>query len=128
MFADLALFKTSGQMAEHAGLRQSVIAKNIANSDVPGYKALDIPKFEVSQRRRPMAEPISTRSSHLPPTFSIFSDPERKDIGPIGDPNGNTVSLETELMKSAETKLHHDMALRVYSSGLTILRTTLGRG
>ena len=43
-------------------------------------------------------------------------------------PNGNTVSLEDEMVKAADVRHQHELALAVYSSALNILRTSLGRG
>jgi flagellar basal-body rod protein FlgB len=43
-------------------------------------------------------------------------------------PNGNTVSLETELVRSASAKRQHDVSLAIYRSSLDILRASLGRG
>ena len=43
-------------------------------------------------------------------------------------PVGNTVSLETEMMKAVEVRHDHEMALSVYQTSLGILRTSLGRG
>lgn len=42
-------------------------------------------------------------------------------------PNGNTVSLEVEMVASAEVQGAHDRALAIYGSGLNILRAGLGR-
>ena len=43
-------------------------------------------------------------------------------------PNGNTVSLETEMVRATEVRHQHEMALSVYQSALGVLRTSLGRG
>jgi flagellar basal-body rod protein FlgB len=42
-------------------------------------------------------------------------------------PNGNSVSLEREMMRAAETRQSHDMALAVYGTARGILRAALGR-
>jgi flagellar basal-body rod protein FlgB len=42
-------------------------------------------------------------------------------------PNGNTVSLETEMVRAVEVKQQHDMALAVYRTVSDIVRTSLGR-
>jgi flagellar basal-body rod protein FlgB len=42
-------------------------------------------------------------------------------------PNGNSVSLETEMVKAADTQREHDLALAVYGKSLDILRASLGR-
>jgi len=42
-------------------------------------------------------------------------------------PNGNSVSVEKELLKAAQVQSQHDRALAVYKSAMTILRTSIGR-
>jgi flagellar basal-body rod protein FlgB len=43
-------------------------------------------------------------------------------------PNGNSVSLESEMVKAAEVRQQHDMALSIYRSTSDILKLALGRG
>ncbi len=43
------------------------------------------------------------------------------------DPNGNSVSLETEMLNAVSAKRQHDRALAIYKSSLTVLRASLGR-
>ncbi|KIN67801.1 Flagellar basal-body rod protein FlgB [Sulfitobacter donghicola DSW-25 = KCTC 12864 = JCM 14565] len=38
------------------------------------------------------------------------------------NPNQNTISLEAELLRSAEAKTDHDRALAIYKSALDVLR------
>ena len=42
-------------------------------------------------------------------------------------PDGNTVSLARELVKSVDARQQHDMALSVYRATSEIVRTSLGR-
>ena len=46
--------------------------------------------------------------------------------GPVS-PNGNSVSLEEEMVRAAEVKSSHDRSLTIYRSGLDLLRSSLGR-
>ena len=49
------------------------------------------------------------------------------DAGGEPSPNGNTVSIEDELVRQADAKRQFDLSLYVYQSGLSLLRTSLGR-
>ena len=42
-------------------------------------------------------------------------------------PNGNSVSLEAEMVKTAEVRHEHEMSLGIYRSAMDILRTSIGR-
>ena len=112
-------------MARHAAARQVVIAENIAHADTPGYRARDLPDFGATfSQARPMA---TTRPGHLADGGHHQSASPMVDRdAPARAPNGNTVSLEGEMMRAARNRQSHDMALAVYSSARTILRTALG--
>ncbi|WP_170327822.1 FlgB family protein [Ruegeria arenilitoris] len=127
MFYDLNVFKTAHAMATHAGQRQAVIARNMANADTPGYQPRDIEAFqkafENSGREVAMT---ATRAGHL----NGASGPQpwvEYEVAPSGDPNGNGVSVEEEMFKAVEVKRQHDRALTIYKSSMNILRSSIGR-
>ena len=124
MFQNLDVFRTAMAMARHAGHKQALTAQNIANADTPGYRAKDLPDFTETLRGAPGGQ-RATRAGHLNgqagrPTLVS----ERRDAV---DPNGNTVSLELEMLESVEAKRRHDRALAIYRNGLSVLRASLGR-
>jgi len=42
-------------------------------------------------------------------------------------PNGNSVSLEDQMMRAASVRQEHDLALGVYAKSLEILRTAVAK-
>ncbi len=126
MFQNLQVFKTAYALATHAGARQAVIARNMANADTPGYRARDIPPFAESYAGGEAAGMRATRARHL----SGAETGTWREVTPQApaDPNGNSVSLEGEILKAVEVKRQHDRAIAVYRASLSILRTSLGRG
>lgn len=69
----------------------------------------------------------TTRAAHLSNTGTGYAHDLQEIERPGNEsPNGNTVSLETEMVNAAHVKFSHDMALTIYRSGLTLLRTSLG--
>lgn len=128
MFENLEVFRMSHAMAKHAGARQTVIAQNMANADTPGYAARDIVPFQ-AELESDFASfgQVATRATHLNGAHqgSGFAISERP--GAISDPNGNTVSVETEMLHAVDTKRQHDRAVTIYKSALTILRTAVRR-
>ena len=44
-----------------------------------------------------------------------------------GAPNGNSVSIEQEMVKAASARQDHEMALAIYRTTSDILRASLGR-
>jgi flagellar basal-body rod protein FlgB len=115
-------------LASHAAARQSVIAGNVANADTPGYKSHDIAPFSETFDQTAAGMPMrATRASHITFSESLVTLPTVFDAGDEPSPNGNSVSLEMEMVKAAETRQEHELALSIYSSSLNILRTSLGR-
>ncbi|RAP41633.1 hypothetical protein BYZ73_08455 [Rhodovulum viride] len=127
MFEKLEIFRMASGLAEHAGTRQTVIARNIANSDTPGYRAQDVADFAKTYRRSDTgARMRATRPGHLAGSATAYA-PQRADASDPEEPNGNSVSVEDQMLKAVETKRQHELALAVYRSSLGILRTSLGR-
>lgn len=122
------LMKMAQQLARHSGARQAQIAKNIANADVPGYRARDLtPFYESTRSSSVISELKATREQHISvvPRNALFTT---FDIGGEAAPNGNNVSLEAEMARGTDAKSDHELALAVYKSSLDILRGALGRG
>jgi len=125
MFEKLEITRMAQALAAHAGTRMGMIAQNVAHADTPGYKAQDIGDFARvwSGKGETMR---ATRPGHLADT------PQQAAARPFaggGDeaPNGNSVSLEKEMVKMAGARQDHEMALAIYRSTSEVIRASLGR-
>ncbi|MGB7240832.1 MAG: FlgB family protein [Sulfitobacter sp.] len=129
MFENLDIFRMSHAMAVHAGQKQAVSAQNVANADTPGYRAQDLPAFKETYQATPAAPSMlrATRARHLNASVTGQQFVAIDDKQSPSAPNGNSVSLETEMLRSAAAKSQHDRALAIYKASLSILRTTIGR-
>lgn len=125
MFEKLELTRMAQAMAAHAGSRMGVIAKNVANADTPGYKAEDIADF-ASVYADPGPPLKATRAGHITDPARP-TDPRPVKIGGAQSPNGNSVSLEQEMVKSVEARQEHEMALAIYRATSDVIRASLGR-
>lgn len=127
MYENMDVLRMAHAMASHAAARQTTVARNIANADTPGYRAQDLPSFtEVWANGGDRLALRTTREGHLSDSLSRpVLRPEPLDT-PL-NPNGNSVSLEQEMIRSAELRHQHDMALSIYRSARNILRASLGR-
>lgn len=126
MSDQLKVFETAGQMARFAAAQQAVVARNIANSDTPGYRAVATSSFVESMDTGPALELRTTRGSHI---GSSPATPRLSEAFRSGGaaPNGNTVSIEEEMVAGAGVQHEHDRALAVYRHALTVLRLALGK-
>lgn len=128
MFKTPDVMRMAQDLARYSGARQSLIAKNIANADTPGYRGRDLVDFAKTYGDGRAPEALrATRDTHI--TLSDTSAGYRShDVGGEASANGNTVSLEAEMVRSTQAKSTHDLALTVYRTSLDIIRTSLGRG
>jgi flagellar basal-body rod protein FlgB len=126
MFEKLELTRMAQTMAAQAGARLGVIAQNVANADTPGYKAADMPTFAESYSE-PDIKMRATRAGHFTGSDGDMPSPVIHRSNGAGAPNGNTVSLEQEMVKAASARQDHEMALAIYRNTSSILRAALGR-
>ena len=126
MFGSLEIMRMANALAAHSGARLGVIAQNIANADTPGFKTQDLPDFAATWAEAGGEGMKATRPGHNG-TMATTAEPMamRRD-GPAS-PNGNTVSLQDEMVRAAQVRQDHDMALAVYKNAGDILRAALGR-
>ncbi|WP_424990487.1 flagellar basal body protein [Fluviibacterium sp. S390] len=123
------MFNLASNKASHAGMQQAMIARNVANADTPGYKAVALEAFSLDGKPSP-ARLVMAQSR--PGHQAAPADFNRTDFSTVARdgaaaPNGNTVSLETEMLEAARVKQDHDLALAAYRGGMTLLRSVLGR-
>ena len=125
----LAMLRT--RMAWHQE-RQRVLADNVANADTPKFKPRDLVPPDIG-RTAPAAAPVAlvrTDPMHLSAAGagggSGFATDGR---GPYQvHPTGNAVDLEEEMMKVAANQMDYQMVTTLYSRGLGLIKTALGKG
>jgi flagellar basal-body rod protein FlgB len=97
------LFKLASQHGAWLSLRQATVAGNVANAQTPGYKAREVTEFETVLDKK-FVELETTHPGHL-----VGPSGERLQLELYRDGtwetshSGNSVRLEEELMKAAET-------------------------
>lgn len=128
MFEKLQLTAMAQAMSSYAGARMDLIAQNVAHADTPGFKALDLPSFSEIYREADTDALRRTRAGHL---GGFEGDtPIRPEVSTghgAAAPNGNSVSLEQEMVKAATVRQDHETALAIYRNTSDIIRASLGR-
>lgn len=118
MLSDMSLFQVYGAMARYAAETQQTSAENLARANEPGYKAVEVESFA----------DFMARTSQQPGPLNLTSTAfETRLSAGAASPNGNTVSVEQEVFKSAEALGQHNMALGVYTKSLDLMKLALGR-
>ena len=128
MFENIETFRIASGLARHASERQAVIARNIANADTPGYRAGDIGDFASQFNNSTLSTGgmRATRPEHLTGTKTVGVR-DRVDAPDETSPNGNTVSLEGQMVKSAAASSQHDLAMTLYRSSINLMRAAIGK-
>jgi flagellar basal-body rod protein FlgB len=126
MFEKLEITAMAQAMAAHAGARLGVIARNVANADTPGYVTQDVADFADVWRESGGEGMRATRPGHIGAASSTVSDESFASTG-HASPNGNSVSLEAEMVKMVETRQQSDMAMAIYRGTSDVIRASLGK-
>lgn len=126
MYQNLDVFQIAGAMANHAGTRQAIVASNVANADTPGFQAKKMASFRDIYSDLKVGEMRVTRPEHLGAANARL-DPSAVLSKAEPSPNGNTVSVEDEMLAAVDVSREHNRALAIYRHGLTVLRATMGR-
>lgn len=127
----LKVLSMASAAARHGAARHSTIAENVANADTPGYVAKDLAPFSsvAEDFGGNSFAPRATRAGHVFASRdetiaqTAFEVMTKESVSP----NGNGVSLEEEMVKSAEAQGQHDLAVTIYRKSLDILRASMGR-
>ncbi len=113
--------------------RQDILSQNVANADTPGYVARDLKPMnfaEVLKGAGSGSSMMTTNSRHISLTRgmggSSFEDHETPDIA--SSPNGNAVSLETQMIKVSDTQAQFAAAANLYAKAMSLMKTAIGRG
>ncbi|MBL8861974.1 MAG: flagellar basal body rod protein FlgB [Planctomycetes bacterium] len=95
-------------------LRERVLAENVANQNVPGYKRREV-TFEEALRAR-----VQAKSPHADVKPLIRVDQQ----APMG-PDGNTVSLELETSAMRENRLAYELYATMLQSRLAMAQVSI---
>jgi len=109
--------------------RQRLLAENVSNADTPKFQPRDLAplRFEPTQPGSATLALARTDSAHL----SSSNATTKFQLDRRGDfevrPAGNAVSLEDEMLKVAANQMDYQAAATLYSRGLGLIRTALGK-
>jgi len=132
---DMPLMAMIKQRMSWLSARQNVLAQNVANADTPGFTARDLKpvNFEdilkgTTQLGGAQNGVAVTDPRHISltqpgtPSFADYSAPD-------GDASssGNSVSLEQEMIKVADTQAEYQAAGNLYAKAIDMMKLAIGR-
>ena len=121
-----ALFAVAERRLAWAEQRQALLAQNIANASRPGYQPRDMPSFSSVLSGQPAAEPAQTQPGHLRGTSggAFQADPINQPTA--RSPDGNSVSIDEQLTKVADTETTQSMVTAIYKKYMSLFGLALG--
>lgn len=116
MQLDISILRVAGALGRHAAQRHSLIAENVANADTPGYRAKDLEPFAAALRRAGTDGEGPAAARRL------------TAVSPgAASPNGNTVSLEDQMLRAGEAARAGEIATTVFTKTIAMLRAAAAR-
>ena len=111
--------------------RQDVLSQNVANADTPGFVARDLKPLDFKDSLHAATSKASnltvTDPHHIairPEGSTKFDDVETHDVE--SNPNGNSVSLEAEMIKVSDTQAQFQAAANIYAKAMSLMKTAIG--
>ena len=109
--------------------RQSVLAANVANADTPNYVARDMrtPDFRSMVAAQDSGSGLAaTNVRHFAINAGGGNFRQETAKGEGGQPSGNVVSVEQEMIKLSDTQIQYQTAANLYQKTVNMFRTALG--
>jgi flagellar basal-body rod protein FlgB len=109
--------------------RQQVLSENVANADTPNFRPHDLAPLDFTRNapRGPTVVLAMTDQAHL----AGFGGAEQFTADRKGPfeirPAGNAVDLEDQMMRVAANQIDFQAASTLYSRGLNLIKTALGK-
>lgn len=132
-FTDVPLFGMLKERMSWLNARQNVLSQNVANADAPGYTAKDIKPLDFESMLK-ASSPSSFNTDLMmtdPRHISVSKDDSGFEQSDAPDAQatstGNTVSLEEEMMKVADTQAQYQAATNIYAKAIGMFRTAIGQ-
>lgn len=126
----LPLFGMIARRMDWLSHRQTVLSQNVANADTPNYQPRDLKAIDFKAEMRKQTSRLTaatTSASHQ--TSRTIAGPDREDKPRPSETtlSGNSVQMDSELMKVADTAMDYQMTTNIYRRQLAMLRSAIGR-
>lgn len=135
--ADIPLLSMLKDRMSWLSKRQDILSQNVAGADVPGFTPHDLKPQDFEKTLRSTMTQFKsagaltvTNPHHIAVTassanrgFEIKESPDTQAL-----PGGNSVSLEAEMIKVADTQAQYQAAANLYAKAITMMKVAIGRG
>lgn len=113
-------YQLARKLLDAAVLRQEAIATNVANSETPGFRRLDVaPDFATQLKTRMAAGDFSRTAHSIQP--HLAEDPFARSMRP----DGNTVEMDRELLAMNRNGVEFEYLTEIVSGNLKQLKMAI---
>jgi flagellar basal-body rod protein FlgB len=123
----IGLFDLAEKRLAWTAQRQSVLASNIANANTPAFQARDVQSFASVLAGSGSIEPVRTQSAHMTGTTPTGLSSLTMDPSKTRALDGNTVSLDQQLTKVADTETTQALVTTIWKKYMGMFSMALGR-
>ena len=105
--------------------RQRVIAENVANADTPGFVGRDLKQpadFAAALRNGGGLQMARTNAAHIAPARPSVRFDQTKAPDSETTLDGNSVVVEEQMLKMAESRMAYDAAIGFYQKSMSMIR------
>lgn len=127
----IQLFDLASRQAEWLGVRQEVVATNIANANTPKYQAKDVSPFEAVMQSTGQnvgmakTNPAHFGASSMSDNVELIKPDVSNEMGV--QESGNTVALANEMTKTGEIKRQYELNANLMKSFHRMMLMTVKR-
>jgi len=107
------------KMLDVTVLRQEAIASNLSNLETPNYKRLDVSRSFEAQLSQAVGSQDAAKISGLQPSLAVDS------AAVSGRSDGNTVTLESEMLKLNQNTVEDALETQLVSGSLAKMRLAI---
>lgn len=113
-------YQLARKLLDAAALRQEAIASNIANSETPGYRRLDVSgDFAEQLRSSSRTGDLAKTTDTIRPT--LVQDPFARSVRP----DGNSVEIEKELLAMNKNAVEYEFLTEIVSRNIKQLKMAI---
>jgi flagellar basal-body rod protein FlgB len=123
----IGLFDVAEKRLVWTAQRQSVLAANIANANTPGFQSRDVDSFASVLAGTGSVAPVRTQPAHMTGTVPNGLASLTKDPPTVRAIDGNTVMLDQQLTKVADTETTQSLVTTVWKKYMGMFNMALGR-
>jgi flagellar basal-body rod protein FlgB len=128
---DLPLLSMLRTRMQWSQARQQLIAENVANADMPGFRPRDLAALSFGADGTAAKAGVglaATAAGHIVPAGADGPGADAKRFkGFEVRPSGNGVNLEEEMMKAGDNQSDYQLAASLYQKSLDTLKIAIGK-